>query len=49
VAPMLFARRKMTMVMVGGARVVWLFARVYFLRTFVVFLCEKSDKLLTSC
>ncbi len=31
----------------GGA--VWLFARVEFLRTFVVFLGEKSDKLLTSC
>jgi hypothetical protein len=31
----------------GGA--VWLFARVEFLHTFVVFLHEKSDKLLTSC
>jgi hypothetical protein len=31
----------------GGA--VWLFARVEFLRTFVVFLRGKSDKLLTSC
>ena len=34
--------------LIVGGRAVWLLARVWFLRTFVVFLCKKTEKLLAT-